>query len=74
MNLLLWGALLYRLDSQLSYTPIFGFHLPPLPDDFCIIAHNRKLSSTFFDFFISFLKKQSREGQIGTSIFRPLRV
>ena len=24
MNLLLWGALLYRLGSQLSYTPIFG--------------------------------------------------
>ena len=24
MNLLLWGALLYRLGSQLSYTPIGG--------------------------------------------------
>ena len=37
--------------SQLSYTPIFCFRSPPSPDDFCIIAHNRKMSSSFFDFF-----------------------
>ena len=37
--------------SQLSYTPIFCFRSPPSPDDFCIIAHNRKMSSNFFDFF-----------------------
>jgi len=25
--------------------------LPPSPDSFCIIAHKKKMSSTFFDFF-----------------------
>ena len=49
--------------SQLSYTPIFCFRSPPLPDDFCIIAHNRKMSSSFFDFFHFLFSGKNRPGK-----------
>ena len=49
--------------SQLSYTPIFCFCSPPLPDDFCIIAHNLKMSSSFFDFFHFLFSGKNRPGK-----------
>ena len=47
--------------SQLSYTP--KLFCCPLPDDFCIIAYNQKMSTPFFFFFKKFPRPDLERGK-----------